>query len=240
MDVMKQAQIKLCPGDAMVAVANDRGGLLHLASKDVECLSWHLSPGERLLFASTAPVSIKGDVRLVPFDLARILRVLAFFEHCSDIHPIAVFDKSALVIYRCHQPIEQPKAAVAWLINAIAMNDPQLPRFVDIWRGLEIYQLVRYVLGHESHANVDMLAVRYGLSVAQFRRKCRKIFDRPLKQELRILRAARALLHYPDSQQSLTRVAEDNGYASPSHFCSEIKSLVGISPRSLFRAITLA
>lgn len=237
---MKQVQKKLCPGDAMVAVADDKGGVLRLAAKDDECLSWRLLPGERLLFASPAHVLVNGNVRLVPLDLARILRVLAFFEHCSGVHSGAASDKSMLATYRSSQPIEQPKAAVAWLINAIATNDPQLSRFVDIWRGQEIYQLVRYVLSDEAHTNVDMLALRYGLSVAQFRRKCRKIFDRPLKQELRILRAARALLHYPESQQSLTRVAEDNGYASPSHFCSEIKSLVGISPRVLFRAVTLA
>ena len=224
----------------MVAVADDRHGALRLTAKDDECWSWRLLPGERLLLVSPAHVSIQSSVRLVPLDLARILRVLAFFEHCSDIHSVAGSDKSTLATYRCSQPVEQPEVAVAWLINAIAMNDPGLARFVDIWRGKEIYQLVRYVLSHEADTNVDMLAVRYGLSVAQFRRKCRRIFDRPLKQELRILRAARALLHYPESRQSLTRVAEDNGYASPSHFCSEIKSLVGISPRGLFRAVTLA
>lgn len=237
---MKQVQTKLCPGDAMVAVAGDAARTLCLTAEGDESLLWHLLPGERLLFTSTTGLSVKGDVRLVPFDLVRILRVLAFFEHCSDIHSIAPSDKPKLVTYRCSQSIEHPKAAVTWLITAIAANDPQLSRFADVWRSLEIYQLVRYVLSHEPSTNVDMLAERYGLSVAHFRRKCRKIFDRPLKQELRILRAARALLEYPQSQQSLTRLAEDNGYASPSHFCSEIKSLVGISPRGLFRAVTLA
>jgi AraC-like DNA-binding protein len=237
---MKQVQAKLCAGDAMVAVADGETRKVCLTAKGDKRSSWHLLPGERLLFTPATSVSVKGDVRLVRLDLAALLRVLAFFEHCSDRQSVVAPEKEKVVAYRCSQPIEQPKTAVAWLINAIATNDPGLSRLADIWRSLETYQLVRYVLSHEGSMNVDSLAIRYGLSVAQFRRKCRKIFDRPLKQELRILRAARALLDYPESQQSLTRLAEDNGYASPSHFCSEIKSLVGISPRSLFRAITFA
>lgn len=237
---MRQAQTRLCPGDAMVAVADDTVTTLCFAvEKDVR-RSWRLSPGERLLLVPAAETLVKGAARLIPFELPRVLRLLAFFEHCSDSQISVAPDKPKLATYRSSQPIEQPKMASAWLINAIALNDPKLVPLVAIWRNLEIYQLVRHVLGHDASTSVDILAERYGLSVAHFRRKCRKVFDRPLKQELRILRAARTLLRYPESQQSLTRLAEDNGYASPSHFCSEIKSLVGISPRGLFRAVTLA
>ena len=237
---MKQVQIKLCHGDAVVAVAGDTARGVCLTLQDGVRTSWRLAPGERLLLASASDIIVKGSVRLVPFDLTRVLRLFAFFEHCSDIQPTIAVGRLELATCRSHQPIEQPEVASAWLINAIATNEPTLSRFAIIWRNLEIYQLVRHVLNHDASTSVDILAERYGLSVAHFRRKCRVVFDRPLKHELRILRAARTLLHYPKSQQSLTRLAEDNGYASPSHFCTEIKSLVGISPRSLFRAMTLA
>jgi AraC-like DNA-binding protein len=237
---MKQVQTKLCPGEAVVVVAGEVATTLCLAVDKGRRKSWRLSPGERLLLAPANETIVKGGAHLMPFDLSRVLRLLAFFEHCNDTRPVIASDTLELAACRSRRPLEQPDMAAAWLINAIATNEPVLARFATIWRKLEVYQLVRHVLSHDASTSVDLLAERYGLSVAHFRRKCRKVFDRPLKQELRILRAARALLYYPESQQSLTRLAEDNGYASPSHFCTEIKSLVGISPRGLFRAVTLA
>ncbi|HEY9132739.1 MAG TPA: helix-turn-helix domain-containing protein [Dyella sp.] len=237
MDVIHQDKAQLSSGEAVVAVACHATTLRVTMSGGVD-LSVELAAGERALIVATADASLVGSLSFLPFDLSRVIRMFAFFEHCNRRTDVTDVPWPQVTVCRSRRLLEEADDALAWLIDVIASDAPELPILRKIWRQSEVYQLVRHVLANDSGDNIDGMAERYGLSVSHFRRKCRKVFDRPLKQELRILRAARALLGYPASARSITRLAEDHGYASPSHFCSEIKSLVGIAPRDIFRAVT--
>lgn len=237
MDVIHQDKAQLSSGETIVAMAC-HATTLRIAMPGGVDLALDLAAGERALIVATDDASLVGSLQFAPFDLSRVVRMFAFFEHCNRRTDITDAPWPQVTVCRSWRQLEDTDDALSWMIDIIAGDAPELPVLRQVWRQSEIYQLVRFVLSNDAGENIDDMAQRYGLSVSHFRRKCRRVFDRPLKQELRILRAARALLGYPASARSITRLAEDHGYASPSHFCSEIKSLVGIAPRDIFRAVT--
>ncbi|WP_312625841.1 helix-turn-helix domain-containing protein [Scandinavium sp.] len=71
----------------------------------------------------------------------------------------------------------------------------------------------------------------YGVSESYFRKLCHHAFARGPKKQLRIWRAANSALQLIEKDNSIAMIAGDNGYASSSHFSSEIKSHFGITPR---------
>jgi len=131
-------------------------------------------------------------------------------------------------------PLDDTPRSRAWLISHLANGTPAFAGVANRWARGEIYQIVRFVLAH-THLSVQQLASRYGLSPAQFRRVTVKAFGRPLKEQLRLLRASRALQMHAETGASFTRVAGELGFSSPSHFCHDIKSLLGESPRAIFQ-----
>ncbi len=194
----------------------------HLARPVQVCIGkeccFPLQPQQRLVLWPAQESELPGPC--APLPVRELARVLAHWDHAHGLDRIG----PALPVRQTPRPgRDLPLYA---LLRQLARS--------------ETYALVRLLLAHGAHDTVAGLAQRYGLSVAQFNRRCRAALGGPLKRELRQLRAARALLAYPGRAHTFTHVAADHGYSSLSHFCTEIKSLIGRSPQSVYRAFAPA
>lgn len=197
---------------------------------------FRLQPHQRLVLWPSSDGALSGTCS--PLPVRELARVLAHWDYTHGLDRIGPALPVQMVVERA---LEVPEQARCWLIGQLVLTPrpaPDQPLYA-LLRQLarsETYALVRLLLAHGAHETVAGLAQRYGLSVAQFNRRCRVALGGPLKRELRQLRAARALLAYPGRAHTFTHVAADHGYSSLSHFCTEIKSLIGRSPQSVYRA----
>lgn len=131
------------------------------------------------------------------------------------------------------------KSLMALLISSLL--DPQDRRLESLFtfvRNVESYWIAHFLLSQvmnedkESETHKIYNASRiYGVSESYFRKLCHHAFTRGPKKQLRLWRAANSALQLIENDQSIATIAGDNGYASSSHFSSEIKSLFGITPR---------
>lgn len=202
----------------------------------VKSFAHALAAGQSLIVAAgTVPVSVHADrvvVQRVPADL---LRLLAFHDHAQGLQRDSHAGAQPCV-QLAHANLQAPELARHWVMEQLQQHIAAFGPIAERWARHETYQLVRFVLDSPD-ASVQQLASRYGLSVAQFRRLSRKAFDRSLKEQLRLMRAGRVLLRYADTGESFTRLSSDFGFSSPSHFCCEIKALLGKAPSSIFRSV---
>lgn len=203
-----------------------------------------MAPGQRLLLAGTSAPRHEG-LAAHPLAGSGMARALAHFDHVRD--AVRHSAEPPTVCWPVAAALEEPEVAATWLIDQLArapqcmaLDHAEGTPLAALLRHLarsESYGLMRFLLKEGGENSVAALAERYGLSSAQFHRRCRQVLGRPLKRELRILRAARTLLAYPGRAHSFTYLAADHGYASLSHFCTDIKALIGCSPLSVYRAV---
>ncbi|MEG2805978.1 helix-turn-helix domain-containing protein [Stenotrophomonas sp.] len=203
-----------------------------------------LGAGQRLLRVGARGQVADGQAAVVLPDTG-LVRVLAHWDHAHGVVQRAASLAAPVAHARVDLALEVPAVAQAWLIGGLLASregdgavDPALALVLHHLVRDERYGLVRFLLEQGPQHSIAALAGRYGLSLAQFHRRCRQVFGHSLKRELRTMRAARALLAYPDRPQSFTHLAADHGYASLSHFCTDIKALIGHSPLSVYRAVT--
>ncbi|UFK38938.1 helix-turn-helix domain-containing protein [Pectobacterium parvum] len=122
----------------------------------------------------------------------------------------------------------------------------QRENFIDCMftfvRNMESYWIAYFLLSQlmsdEKSRGVNKLynvCKVYGVSESYFRKLCNNAFSCGPKKQLRLWRAASSVLQLIEKNKSISIVAGDNGYASSSHFSSEIKSLFGITPREFKR-----
>ncbi|RJL48609.1 helix-turn-helix domain-containing protein [Pectobacterium carotovorum] len=109
-------------------------------------------------------------------------------------------------------------------------------------RNIESYWIAYFLLSQlmSDEKSRDMSKIYnvckiYGVSESYFRKLCNNAFSCGPKKQLRLWRAASSALQLIEKNKSISIVAGDNGYASSSHFSSEIKSLFGITPREFKR-----
>lgn len=202
-----------------------------------------VSPGEccSILLIGHLTVSGVPERNIIALDPIVLSRLLAHFDHAREQRRQAA--PALAGMHALPEPVSSCKDATDWLIKALAAGrdrdagHPACALAHHLVRE-EAYGLVRFLLASGPGATVAALSRRYGLSLAQFNRRCRHVLGHPLKLELRIMRAATALLEYSGRRRTLTHIAQDHGYASQSHFCTDIKALIGQSPLSVFRAVT--
>ncbi len=107
-----------------------------------------------------------------------------------------------------------------------------------ILRQSEEYALIRYLLQvSDTQSNLDSISARYGLSPSHFRRLMRNALGNGVKAELKKWRLTRALLASFQDEKRLTDTAMNYGYASLSHFSTEVKKLFGMSHRQIKQSI---
>ena len=191
--------------------------------------------GERLLISGPVAMPLHPSQRLLRVDCRAATRMLAFLDHGAQRERGV---PTGAIAVRSPMPLEQPDTLATWLLEGLLGNDAQAQQLAALLARQESYRLIRFIAGQDGQQSVAALSARYGLSPAHFYRQCRQALGRSLKQQLRLLRASHALLQYSGGNHTFTDVAADHGYASSSHFCAEIRSLLGASPSEVYQATT--
>lgn len=124
------------------------------------------------------------------------------------------------------------------IFTLLKPRDCRLENLFSFVRNVESYWIAHFLLSQvmnedkESGSHKICNASKiYGVSESHFRKLCRHAFTRGPKKQLRLWRAAHSALQLIEKDNSIAAIAGNNGYASSSHFSSEIKSLFGITPR---------
>jgi AraC-like DNA-binding protein len=239
-DIPAVREVAIRCGEAVVVVAHEDGVLVRMADAQSGRHQSKVVAGDRLLVVPSrnATVRIEGRADCTAFDVTGATRLIAFLDHGRRLQRRRRASRTALLTALSREPIEEPAKAIAWVADAIVRGDPGVEVLAARWTRGETYHLVRFLLEQDEGIGIVALAERYGLSTAQFHRKCKRGLGKSLKLQLRLLRAGRSLLAYSGREYTFTRLAADNGYASASHFCAEIKALMGASPRKVYQAVT--
>ncbi|VVD77439.1 helix-turn-helix domain-containing protein [Pandoraea anhela] len=129
-----------------------------------------------------------------------------------------------------------------WFLSQIAAPGEGFRTMLDMLRRCESYDLIRFLLTRApTGGTLRHMCTKYGVSYSHFRRLCRGALGESAKIALRDWRMARSMLEVAQGNDSFTEIALRNGYASSSHFSTEIKELIGMSPTSAAGALrTLA
>ncbi len=178
------------------------------------------------------------NIELLP--LSRIAKLFAFIDaagivqsgnekyHLPDTEPQFIF------------PTESAKSddkIETQIVNAVLCHDQSLNMLWAAIRAHESYWINSHLLSEMSEGNrVEDMRSQYGVSSSHFRRLCKQHLGINAKGQLRAWRVCIAVLQIIESNQSLSNIAANNGYASASHFAKDVKSFFGFTP-SEFRSL---
>lgn len=131
------------------------------------------------------------------------------------------------------------KSLMALIISSfLDSQDRRLESLFTFARNVESYWIAYFLLSQVMNEDIESETRKiynasriYGVSESYFRKLCHHAFTRGPKKQQRLWRAANSALQLMENDQPIATIAGDNGYASSSHFSSEIKSLFGITPR---------
>ena len=122
--------------------------------------------------------------------------------------------------------------------NLLAPQDSRLENLFTFIRNIESYWVSYFLLSQlmnddkeSDNQKIGKASKIYGVSESYFRKLCQHAFTRGPKKQLRLWRAAHSALQLIEKDNSISVIAGENGYASSSHFSTEIKSLFGITPK---------
>lgn len=176
----------------------------------------------------------RDDVSVQRLGVNPLCKLLAFLDEASAIRVRS--QSSAIEVILPFDPLalDPARGLEHWFLRQFLQGDAQIEALACFLRHLESYWLVRFLIAESSRLkNVGSLGNEYGLSYSHFRRVCKTVLGRSVKAELKVWRAARSLLEAIAGSGTMTEVAIRNGYASSSHFSTEIKKLFGRSPRAI-------
>jgi AraC-like DNA-binding protein len=204
----------------------------HLRPERSDGVTLPLELGQRLLVMGQ--LADTGGLKRLPADPFVLPRVLAYHDWiCGARAPRR--PAPPVLAWPPWRAIETPAGQVEWVLEHL--TDGGAAQFQDLAQQLsrtECYQLVSFVLQRSPDCSIAAMAQQYGLSNVHFYRLCKKYFGQPLKRQLRVHRAASALLEGIAPNRNFTQLALGHGYSSASHFCVEIKALTGVSPSSIY------
>lgn len=195
---------------------------------------------------SNMHVGLEGEWQTEIMPMSQAATLFSFLDFQSKCREIKMPDNASSQTILLHTDLHLVVAAGAadksfmgMLMNA--MLNPQEYRLDSLFvfvRNVESYWISHFLLSQvmnedkesDTHKIYNASKV-YGVSESYFRKLCHHAFTRGPKKQLRIWRAANSALQLIEKDNSIAMIAGDNGYASSSHFSSEIKSHFGITPR---------
>jgi AraC-like DNA-binding protein len=196
-----------------------------------------LPAGQGLLLAcrDASLLILEGNVEVKRLGVINFAKLLAFIDVVEPVGNSPQDDASAYVVMALDsEHVRDKRTLEYWFIRQVINGDSSFRALSTFLRRLENYWLVKYLVSESSQQkNVSDLGDEYGLSYSHFRRICKAALGTSVKSELKIWRAARSLLDVVGGQETMTEIAIRNGYASSSHFSTEIKNLFGLSPRAI-------
>jgi AraC-like DNA-binding protein len=143
---------------------------------------------------------------------------------------------SATVDFSVLRPVamQSSQSLILAFLRMAVDNTPEYRKISAFLRRTEAYSMVTFLLQEGTGGKVGVLSARYGISAGHFRRIFRASMGSSPKSSLNDWRLATAVLAVIERQQSVTEVAMEHGYASPSHFSNEVKKTLGLSLTHLF------
>ncbi|WP_217896713.1 helix-turn-helix domain-containing protein [Pandoraea sp. PE-S2T-3] len=244
MEIMGLRQ-ELCANDAR-ALASDGVWFVRQTTGDLSLVlqSTHASQSTRLaLPAGYCGLLMfgRGQVRVAggaldyhPLHCDVLVKLLAFMDEARVAGPCeAERHESSPTLH--HVPVDalwtDRRQCEIWFLSQLAAPSDAFCTMLAVLRRGESYKLVRFLLSR-SHTGGTLrhMCAKYGVSYSHFRRLCRCALGESAKIVLRDWRMARSMLEVAQGSDSYTEIALRNGYASSSHFSTEIKELIGMSP----------
>lgn len=231
-------------GKLWLITAVDDDGEMTIAFKNKPTVTISVSAGDCAILACEGRV-VSIDCRKVgmqTLSFQQICKLQAFIDECQNVpcQPSA----STLPEYG-YWPLLCPVSITPE--NELALDFYFLSQFSSgmemgsvsrILRNSEEYALVRYLLQVSgSLSDLDAISARYGLSPSHFRRLMRNALGNGVKAELKKWRLTRALLASFQEEKRLTDTAMNYGYASLSHFSTDVRKLFGLSHREIKQSI---
>lgn len=207
----------------------------------VEGSCW-LKPGERGLLVSSSEVFhiSAGQMSVSPLlNVQPLCKLQAFLDTAFGlIEPEILTYYGAGGFWRFISQADGEGTPLQHIKNLMirqAVKEPnEMKSIASVLRRMECYWLTRFLIQQSDGAErVQDLGALYGVSTSHFRRLSSQALGNAVKAELRAWRLSRALLDLMGANKSLTDVAMRHGYASLSHFSTDVKQLCGMSPGKL-------
>jgi len=205
------------------------------------------APGGLLIFATRAvAMSFWGEWVVERISLPEVVELLTFLVYPNRLTEgtnakrrgtdteMVIDERPGLIITPALQTYRSLDTLL--ITEMLLKNEPSVVPILQAIDKLESYWIARFLLSQALNADEDQQHVseygkRYGLSPSYFRKLCLSIFNDSPKKKLRLWRAARSVLQLIEVNAPISRIANDNGYCSSSHFASEIRMIFGVAPR---------
>ena len=171
-------------------------------------------------------------------DVQTLTKLQAFIDHALGVSPGMSAGSNAAagpVSLMAMPAVDDKRLTINFLRMAID-DTPEYRHIAASLRRTEAYSMVSFLLQEGQGEKVEDLSARYGISAGHFRRLFRAALGGSPKSALKDWRLAKAVLAVIERQHSVTEVAMAHGFASPSHFSSEVKKSLGLSLTHLFDA----
>ncbi|CAM3855254.1 helix-turn-helix domain-containing protein [Serratia silvae] len=229
-----------CPGLLLI---NSTGESVVAASSKNKYDEHLLSAGSTyLLVADSAKIEVlQGEIHYRELDCSRLVKLQVFLDQAAtESVDFSRADLSAVLATTLDKQSET-RSIEYWYVNQVLNSGPEQKKFVAVLRNTEWYQLICFLLAESEDVlgnRIQDMCVKYGLSLAHFRRLSRNALGKSTKVGLRDWRLIRALLELSGGDKNMTTIAMDHGYSSLSHFSYEVKNTFGISARNMKQIIT--
>lgn len=196
----------------------------------------------------TLKIEVTGDWVYEEFSMPQLAILISFLDYqsnrCRIIHSkTSDYCDTSIIIqterYYISNVTYNGRCLLALLISSkLRPVDYGIENLFSFIRKIENYWISHFLLSQllneDKDSGTDRLynaSKNYGVSESYFRKLCHNTFTRGPKKQLRIWRASHSALQLIEKDNSIATIAGNNGYASSSHFSSEIKSIFGIRPR---------
>lgn len=193
-------------------------------------------------------LSLTGEWEIEHCPLAELITLIAFREakftalNNNELNSVAEGNGSLLFEHDDAFAIELQNNNISFMYvlfeNNATVHRYAMNKLFNFIRKRESYWIVQFLLkqvvdiDRESDANKIYNACKeYGVSESYFRKLCYNIFSCGPKKKVRMWRAANSALQLIEGDDSISSVAWNNGYASSSHFSTEIKKIFGLTPK---------
>ncbi|WP_224653923.1 helix-turn-helix domain-containing protein [Pectobacterium versatile] len=191
---------------------------------------------------------LQGEWIVEIFPISQITTLFSFLDYqektcsrVSDSDNDATKNPATMTSKRCFfSLVENEKNNFFDMVISyrLRQNESSIDDMFAFVRNIESYWIASFLLSQlmsddksrDTHKLYNVCKI-YGVSESYFRKLCNNAFSCGPKKQLRLWRAAYSALQLIEKDNSISMIAGDNGYASSSHFSSEIKSLFGITPR---------
>ncbi|MDR7343710.1 AraC-like DNA-binding protein [Pantoea alhagi] len=212
----------------------EQGSAVFFHSQNDEGVIDIASSSAGILAIKDAELKIRsGTMTVYPLDLIALAKIQAFIDTALKPNIKIPTKRQAVFLPFDDETVPTAQVLENWLIRENVTGEVEKNTVIAILRSTEWYWLVSYLLNYDNTALLKELGEKYGFSQSHFRRLTKLALGNTTKGEMCRWRLTKALFDLIETNDSITAIALNNGYASVSHFSSEFKNIMGFPPREL-------